>query len=43
MDAIIDFYLSELRNNPDLPRDDREKYLEVINTYTQALLQRMLD
>jgi hypothetical protein len=43
MEAIVEFYLNELRNNQELPRDDREKYLEVINTYTQALLKRMLD
>ena len=34
MEAVIDFYIHELKNNPDLSRDDREKYLDFINAYT---------
>ena len=41
MDAIIEFYIHELKNNPDLSRVDREKYLDVINAYTQEVLKRM--
>jgi hypothetical protein len=43
MDAIIEFYIHDLQNNPELARDDRDKYLNIINAYTQAVLQRMLD
>jgi hypothetical protein len=43
MEAIIEFYISELKNNPDLSRVDREKYLDVINAYTRAILSAMLN
>ena len=41
MEAVIDFYIKELQTNSDLSRDDREKYLEVINAYTLEVLKRM--
>jgi hypothetical protein len=41
MEQIIEFYIHELKNNPDLSRADREKYLDVINAYTQEVLKRM--
>ena len=41
MEAIIDFYIYELKNNSDLSRSDREKYLDFINSYTLEVLKRM--
>jgi hypothetical protein len=41
MEAIIDFYIHELKNNPELSRDNREKYLDVINAYSLEMLKRM--
>lgn len=41
MEAIIDFYIYELKNNPELSRDNREKYLDVINAYSLEILRRM--
>ena len=41
MEKIIEFYIHELKNNPALSRADREKYLDVINAYTQEVLKRM--
>ena len=41
MEAVIEFYIKELQTNSDLSRDDREKYLEVINAYTLEVLKRM--
>ena len=41
MEAVIEFYIKELQTNSDLSRDDREKYLEVINAYTLEMLKRM--
>ena len=41
MEAIIDFYIYELKNNSDLSRSDREKYLDFINSYTLEILRRM--
>jgi hypothetical protein len=43
MEAIIEYYISELKNNPELSRDNREKYLSVINAYTRAILSAMLN
>jgi hypothetical protein len=41
MEAVIDFYIHELKNNPELSRDNREKYLDVINAYSLEMLKRM--
>ena len=41
MEAVIDFYIKELQTNSDLSRDDREKYLEVITSYSLEMLKRM--
>jgi hypothetical protein len=41
MEAIIDFYIHELKSNPELSRDNREKYLDVINAYSLEMLKRM--
>jgi hypothetical protein len=41
MEAIIEFYIHQLINNPELSRDDREKYLDVINAYSLEVLKRM--
>lgn len=41
MEAIIEFYIHQLNNNPDLSRDDREKYLDFINAYSLEMLKRM--
>ena len=41
MEAVIEFYIKELQTNSDLSRDDREKYLEVITSYSLEMLKRM--
>lgn len=43
MEALVEFYMNELSNNPELSREDRDKYLDVINSYTRAVLQRLLN
>ena len=41
MEAIIEFYIHQLKNNPDLSRDEREMYLDFITSYSLEMLKRM--
>ena len=43
MEQIIEFYIKELKNNPDLTTEVIEQYHEIIDTYAHVMLSAMIN
>ena len=43
MEQIIEFYIKELKNNPDLTTEVIEQYHEIIDTYAHVMLSAMMN
>jgi hypothetical protein len=43
MEQIVEFYIEELKNNPDLTAEVIEQYHQIIDTYAHAVLSAMMN